>query len=95
MRVISNKRLLDFAAIHPIAAKPLQSWRKIIESNVFYNFADLKSAFGAVDRVGIFCVFDVGGNKYRIVASIHFNTKKLFVRHVFTHKEYDTWNACH
>ncbi|MBI2963727.1 MAG: type II toxin-antitoxin system HigB family toxin [Deltaproteobacteria bacterium] len=36
----------------------------------------------------------MGGNKYRLVAAIHFNTQKLFVRHVLTHKEYDQgdWN---
>lgn len=93
MRVISNKSLLDFAAIYPAATKPLQAWRKVVESNTFLNYADLKATFNATDRVGEFYIFDVGGNKYRIVAAIHFNTQKLFVRHVFTHKEYDAWNA--
>ncbi len=94
MRVISNKSLVDFATLHPAAAKPLQAWRKIVESNTFSNFSGLKSTFNSTDRVGTFYIFDIGGNKYRIVASIHFNTQKLFIRHVFTHKEYDAWNAC-
>jgi mRNA interferase HigB len=34
-------------------------------------------------------VFNIGGNKYRLIAAIHFNTRKLFVRHVLTHREYD------
>ncbi|QRE75232.1 type II toxin-antitoxin system HigB family toxin [Methylobacterium aquaticum] len=94
MRVISNKKLLEFAVVHAAAAKPLQAWRKIIEANAFSNFAELKAVFNATDRVKSFYVFDVGGNKYRIVTSIHFNTQKMFVRHVFTHKEYDAWDAC-
>ncbi|AWB21683.1 type II toxin-antitoxin system HigB family toxin [Methylobacterium currus] len=93
MRVISNRSLPDFAAIHPAAAKPLQAWRKIIEANAFSNYADLKAVFNATDRVGAYYIFDIGDNKYRIIASIHLNTQKLFVRHVFTHKEYDAWDA--
>lgn len=91
MRVISNKALTDFAAIHPAAGEPLQVWRKILESRTYANFADIKTTFNATDKVGMFYVFDIGGNKYRIVSAIHFDQQKLFVRHVFTHKEYDKW----
>ncbi|MEJ0038187.1 MAG: type II toxin-antitoxin system HigB family toxin [Gammaproteobacteria bacterium] len=55
------------------------------------------SAFGSVDKAGNVFVFDVGGNKARIVAAIHFNRAKVFVRYVLTHAEYDRgdWNeAC-
>jgi mRNA interferase HigB len=55
------------------------------------GFADLRKTFSAVDRVGQFYVFDIGGNKYRIIAAIHFDKQRLYVRHVFTHKEYDSW----
>jgi mRNA interferase HigB len=48
--------------------------------------------FGSVDRVGGFCVFDIGGNKYRLVAAVHFDRQMLYVRHVFTHAEYDRWS---
>ena len=47
--------------------------------------------FNATDKVGDFYVFDISGNKYRIVTSIHFNHQKLYVRYVLTHKEYDKW----
>jgi len=40
---------------------------------------------------GNYYVFDIGGNKYRIVAAIHFDHQKLYVLHVYTHKEYDKW----
>lgn len=91
MRVISNKALTDFSAIHLAAKEPLQAWRKIIESRSFISFSDIKTAFNAADKVGDYYVFDIGGNKYRIVAAIHFDHQKLYVRHVFTHKEYDKW----
>jgi mRNA interferase HigB len=93
MRVISNKALFDFAAIHPEAETALQAWRKIIEAASFNNFADLKRAFNATDKVGDVYVFDIGGNKYRLIAAIHFNRKMVFIRHVFTHREYDKWKT--
>jgi mRNA interferase HigB len=40
---------------------------------------------------GDYYVFDIGGNKYRLIAAIHFNTQKLFIREVMTHKEYNKW----
>jgi mRNA interferase HigB len=91
MRVISNKSLVVFAVKHPEAEIPLQAWRRIVEEGDFLNFAALKRSFNGVDKVGDFCVFDIGGNKFRLVAAVHFNRHMLFIRHVFTHKEYDTW----
>lgn len=91
MRVISNKALTTFAMSHPDAAMPLQAWRKIIESRSFVSFADLKSMFNATDKVGDYYVFNIAGNKYRIISAVHFGSQKLFVRHVFTHREYDKW----
>lgn len=89
MRVVSNKALSDFAAIHPKSKIPLQVWRKLIESSDTASFAQLKALMNSVDRVGDFHVFDIGGNKYRVVAAVHFNRQMLFVRHVFTHAEYE------
>lgn len=90
MRVISNKAWTKFAALHRDAEAPLQAWCKIVETATF-SYAELKGAFNATDKVGDFYVFDIGGNKYRVISSIHFNRQMLFVRHVFTHQEYDKW----
>ncbi|MGV8891754.1 MAG: type II toxin-antitoxin system HigB family toxin [Burkholderiaceae bacterium] len=91
MRIIFNKALLDFSAKYPETSGLLQTWRKLLETSSFASFADIKTAFNATDKVGDFYVFDIGGNKYRIIASIHFNRQMLLIRHVFTHKEHDKW----
>lgn len=91
--MVSNKSLADFARTHRAADKPLQAWRKIVESGEFANFAQIKAIMNATDRVGDFYVFDIGGNKFRVIAAIHFNRQMLFVRHVLTHAEYDQWSA--
>lgn len=91
MRVISNKALTDFSTSHMGASAPLQAWRKIIESRSFVSFADIKAIFNATDKVDDYYIFDIGGNKYRVVTAIHFDHQKLYIRRVFTHKEYDKW----
>ncbi|MEO5566440.1 MAG: type II toxin-antitoxin system HigB family toxin [Luteimonas sp.] len=92
MRVISNKALVDFAIGHPGAGDVLQAWRKLLESATVANFAGLRTLLNSVDKVGDYVVFDIGGNKYRIVAAVHFNRRLVYVRHVFTHAQYDRWS---
>ena len=91
MRVVSNKAPVEFATQHPEVGVLLQIWRKTIEAGSFANFAAIKRAFNATDKVGDFYVFDIGGNKFRLIAAVHFNVQKLYVRHIFTHEEYDKW----
>lgn len=55
------------------------------------HFGDLKRTFSSVDKVGDFHVFDIGGNKWRVIALLNFDKQLCFVRHVLTHKEYDQW----
>ncbi|MBU2740015.1 type II toxin-antitoxin system HigB family toxin [Acidithiobacillus sp. ATCC 19703] len=53
------------------------------------NYAEVKARFPAVDKVGDKFVFDLGGNKLRLIAAIHFNSGKVFVRAILTHQTYD------
>lgn len=89
MRVIAKRPLVQFWLRHPEAEGPLRNWLRICESTDFENFAHLKQSFRTVDKVGKFCVFDIGGNKYRLVVVVHFNRKRIYVRAVLTHEEYD------
>ncbi len=91
MRVISTKALTDCSTLHPASADPLRNWRRIVEASSFRNVADLRRSFNSVDRVGDFHVFDIGGDKYRLIAAIHFDRQLLFIWHVFTHAQYDKW----
>lgn len=89
MHVITRKRLREFAAIHREASEPLGIWHAIMSKTDFSSFAELKRVFGSVDKVGKFTVFDIGGNKFRLIAAIHYNRRKVYIRHVLTHVEYD------
>jgi len=89
MKLISNKPLREFAAIHPDADEPLRAFRQKVEKGAYDNFAALRAAFAGVDKVGERYVFNIGGNKYRLIAGIHFAAQRLFVKVVLTHAEYD------
>ena len=65
MKIISNSALRAFALKHPPADAALQGWRREIERNRFGNWAELKAAFTAIDKVGGLVVFDVGRNNSR------------------------------
>ena len=64
-------------------------WFKIVQKTEFGSFAELREVFPSADKVGDLIVFNIGGNKYRLIASIHFNRNKVYIRHVLTHAEYD------
>ncbi len=89
MHVITRKRLIDFSEIHPNTSTTLDAWYRIIKKNRISNFSELRGIFPSVDKVNNLTVFNIGGNKIRLVAAIHYNTQCLYVRHVLTHKEYD------
>lgn len=93
MHVISRKALADFWQVHPPAQGPMTAWFKVVEGTAFTNFAAVRSTFNSADKVGPYTVFNVGGEGYRVVAAIHYNRKKLYIRHVFTHVEYERWSA--
>ena len=92
MHVISKPMLIAFWQKHPDAESPLQAWYKTMEREVFHDFNSLRATFASADYVGGLTVFNVGGNKYRLIASIHYNRKKVFIRAVLTHPEYDRGN---
>lgn len=92
MHIITRKTLRTFWQKHPDSKTALERWIKIIEKNNFDSFNQLRATFPSADRVGKLIVFNVGGNKYRLIAAIHFNRHKVYIRHILTHAEYDQNN---
>jgi len=89
MHVISRKALRQFWERHPDSNRPLNRWFKILQKNNFASFNEMRRTFPSADRVGDLIVFNIGGNKYRLIASCHFNRNKVYIRHVLTHQEYE------
>jgi mRNA interferase HigB len=89
MHIISHTKILEAQKAHPDCDHALDQWYRLTKRTDWHNYSDVKDCFPAVDKVGDKFVFDIGGNKLRLIAAIHFNTKRFFVRTVLTHKQYD------
>ena len=93
MRVISRRRLREFwesKSGDSIAAKSkLLAWEKIVKSASWDNWSDLSITYPNADLVGNCIVFNIGGNKYRLIARIMYESERVFVLKVMDHEEYD------
>jgi mRNA interferase HigB len=89
MRIISKRPLREFWQNHPDAEEPLLAWYQHVSRADWGSFARLRESYPSADRVGRLIVFNIGGRKFRLIASVHFNSGKVYVRSVLTHAEYD------
>ncbi|OBQ07552.1 MAG: hypothetical protein AN482_14120 [Anabaena sp. LE011-02] len=89
MHIITRKRLNEFAKLYPDTKNALSQWYQLIKENEFSSFVELRQMFPSADQVGKLTVFNIGGNKVRLIAAIHYNRQKIYIRAVLTHSEYD------
>jgi mRNA interferase HigB len=89
VHVVTHARIVAAQARFPESAGALDFWYRAMRHGRFTTFAELRAAFGSVDKVEHEFVFNVGGNKLRVIAAVHFNAGKVFVRHVLSHAEDD------
>lgn len=93
MRIISRRRLREFwnSRKHDAATaqRDLTSWYKPVKAGAWANFGALKQTFGSADAVGNCVVFDVGNNRFRLIARINYHKGILYVLRVMDHAEYD------
>lgn len=89
MHIISKRKVVDFIEKHPNSKASLESWYKIISKNEYKSMNELKNHFPSVDNVDGLYVFNISGNNFRLIAAIHFNRNKLYIRGILTHSEYD------
>jgi mRNA interferase HigB len=94
MVIIMKSTLTLFGLEHPDVYQPLMDWYNIVKEANWRNFHDIKQTFNSVDSVGNeHYVFNIKGNKYRLIALIFFDKRTVFIRFVGTHSEYDDVNA--
>ena len=97
MRVISRGPLRDFAAKHPDAEAPLTAWWKVAQRVTWTTIQDVRTTYPQADAVTlrsgtVLTVFNVGGNKYRLIVRIVYKYRLVYVKAVLTHKDYDRGN---
>ena len=103
MNVISRKKLQTFYKVrqHGKHAQAFEDWFKLARRAEWHTFQDVKATFAQTDVAKdttsgrTATIFDVGGNKYRVIARISYVRQTLLITHVLTHAEYDKmkWKA--
>jgi mRNA interferase HigB len=94
MRVIKRSRVHGFCRAHPDAETSLKSWLRIVRHANWRNFTGVRSVYPSADAVKVqsgrtVVVFNIGGNKYRMIVAVHYNTAKVYVLRFLTDEEYD------
>jgi len=89
MHVFSEKPIREAKARWPHAANALAQWFRLASRVYPRDFSAMKSIFPATDKVGEFHVFDIGGNKLRLIAFVSYRSQRLYIKHVMDHREYD------
>ncbi len=88
VRVISRRAARDFGAKHTDSVPSLSNWLVITRKARWRNFAELREDFGSADQVGRRTVFNIAGNKYRLIGRVNYRTQKVFILRIMKHAEY-------
>ena len=89
MDVISRKKLKEAVARQGDLEAPLDAWFRIAKKAQWKNLADVRKTFSTADAVGKWTVFNIKGNRYRLITEINYAFGRIYIRHVLTHAEYD------
>ena len=89
MHIISKKALREFWENHPDSETSLINWYRITKKANWENLAEAKADFPHADLAGLCTIFNIAGNNYRLITKIYYPGKKVLIRFVLTHAEYN------
>ncbi len=90
MRIVAKKSLREFWTRHPDAEEPLLAWYREVAREDWNTPAEVKQKYRSASIVGKGrVVFNIKGNRYRLVVRINYPARIVYVRFVGTHAEYD------
>jgi mRNA interferase HigB len=89
MRVITRKKLREFWEKHPDSYEALDNWYKLSSKAKWTNLIDVQTLYPTAEAVSNFTVFNIKGNKYRLIVDIVYTEQTIFIKYVLTHSEYD------
>ena len=89
MRLISKGKLIAAAAKYPDALKAVEQFYEIFKETEWQNLEQAKQTFSSAEAVGNFTVFNIRGNKYRLILAIQYDKRLAYFKYFLTHAEYD------
>lgn len=89
MHIISRKRLKEAAIRYGDIEAPLDVWFRIAKRASWQNLTEVRKTFATADLVNQWTVFNIKGNRYRLITEINYRFQRVYIRLVLTHAEYD------
>ena len=89
MRIIKRGALVQFWEKHPDSKPSLESWYNVVRGAQWQTPAEMKLIYPNADLVGRRTIFNISGNKYRLIARVNYRSQRVFVLYILTHAEYD------
>ncbi|MGL5806068.1 MAG: type II toxin-antitoxin system HigB family toxin [Xenococcaceae cyanobacterium] len=89
MHVISRRKLREFWQKHADSYASLNNWYKLARKATWNNLAEVQAIYATAESVGNFTVFNIKGNKYRLIVDLVYGEQKIFIKYILTHAEYD------
>lgn len=86
--IVGEERVAEFKG-SPSIKNALTRWVNTVAEADWNNSVEMKKTVSSANIVGKQTAFDIGGNKCRLIALIHYGARRVLVQHVLTHQEYD------
>jgi mRNA-degrading endonuclease HigB of HigAB toxin-antitoxin module len=91
MKLLGELVMVDFRRDYPQAGKSLNCWVAVVRASAWHSFDDVKRTFHGADDAAPNVLFDIDGNRVRIVVSIDFKESVVIVRTIMRHGEQEEW----
>lgn len=93
MRIITRRRLNEYAKLHPNSAVSLSAWYEAAKKSAWKSLQEVRRTFPHADPATVtsgktVTIFNIAGNAHRLITAIHFDTGKIFILEILTHAEY-------
>jgi mRNA interferase HigB len=93
MHLIVISRLREAAATYPDVAIQIEDWDEIVNMATWQNLTEVQQTYASAEAVGNFTVFNIKGNRYRLIVAMRYDIGMIFIRFIGTHAEYDKIDA--
>ena len=92
MKLIGHDIIDNFKEKNPRSRKSLDAWSAIVRETDFSHHEELRKTFNSVDYAAPDTIFDISGDKYRLITRVVYALRTILVKKVLTHSEYNRWN---
>ena len=89
MNVINRTALRSLMKSHPEVAGAMDAWWRAVKAARWKHIEECRGSFSRADQVGRCLIFDILGNKYRLITVVSWRNQRIYIKEILTHREYE------